>query len=326
MNAVSQQTNNVVQDYALVISCGEGEVTNAFTVTDNGIVSNPTGDQDLTIVTTTNNLPLLNQMVGANTPLLGTNQIPVGTNTIWSTNGLITLGMTNQWHFYVVTNNAVQSSGNTSDVTNAVFITFNPDTLSIPREGVFADSAANSTRPQADIDLYVSTDSGLTNLDPAVVSRCVNGTQVGMSVGGAFYGASLSRQGTEFVADTNSTHSQVYYVGVKSEDQMASEYDFISIFTSIPLGQIDANGNQIVSGLNVPLDIPDGTPAHPGSGSGFWRLHLSDHDCTGHRHQSGLAPKFRRSHRHADAQWRFTRCAEQPRFHRQHHRRGAIGL
>ena len=40
----------MVQDYALVISCGEGEVTNAFTVTDNGIVSNPTADQQITYV------------------------------------------------------------------------------------------------------------------------------------------------------------------------------------------------------------------------------------------------------------------------------------
>ena len=133
VNAVTAQTNNVVQDYALVIACGEGEVTNAFGVTDNGIISNPTGDQNITFVTTTNQ-PLMNQLVGANTPLLGTNNIAVGTNTIWGTNGLITLGMTNQWHFYIVTNDSQDSSA-----TNAAFITFLPETLSIPREGVFAD-------------------------------------------------------------------------------------------------------------------------------------------------------------------------------------------
>ena len=271
VNAVTAQTNNVVQDFALVVSCGEGEVTNAFTVTetDGGIISNPTGDQNITFVTTTNNQPLLNQIVGASSPLLGTNQIPVGTNTIWSTNGLITLGMTNQWHFYVVTNNAVDSGGNTSDVTNAVFITFDANTLSIPRMGVFANSPANSTRPQADIDLYVSTDPGLTNLDPVVISNCVNGTQVGKSVAGAFNGAALGRDGTEFVADTNSIHNQVYYVGVKSEDRMAAEFGFISIFTSIPPSQINANGDQVVNGLNVPVAIPDGTPAHPGLGLVF---------------------------------------------------------
>ena len=126
---------NVVQDYALVISCGEGEVTNAFTVTDQaGIVSNPTTDQQITYVTS-DNAPLLNQLVGASTPLLGTNtdsidepitgvgRHPTGRNE------LVTLGMTNQWHFYVVTNTGA------ADFTNAAFITFIPDTLSIPRMG-----------------------------------------------------------------------------------------------------------------------------------------------------------------------------------------------
>ena len=73
--------------------------------------------------------------------------------------------MTNQWHFYVVTNTGA------ADFTNAAFITFNSDTLAIPRMGVFADSTADSTRPEADIDLYVAgpndpNASSLTNLDP----------------------------------------------------------------------------------------------------------------------------------------------------------------
>ena len=91
VNAVTAQTNNaqgqfapnIVQDYALVISVGEGEVTNAFTVTPTGtgIASNPTGDQNITFVTTTNS-PLFNQFVGASSPLLGTNNLPLGTNTV----------------------------------------------------------------------------------------------------------------------------------------------------------------------------------------------------------------------------------------------------
>src|SRR5208283_5906038 len=91
VNAVTAQTNNVVQDYALVISYGEGEVTNAFTVTDNGIVSNPTSDQQITYVVTTN-APLENQLAGASTPLLGTNTIQLTNNT--ELNG-IQLGGTN---------------------------------------------------------------------------------------------------------------------------------------------------------------------------------------------------------------------------------------
>jgi subtilisin-like proprotein convertase family protein len=262
VNAVTAQANNVVQDYALVVSVGEGEVPDAISsVTDNPIVSNSTGDQDITFITTTNQ-PLLNQFVGANAPLLNTNTVFVG-----GTNAADTLGQTNQWHFYVITNNAVDASGSSSDVTNAAFITFSPETLSIPRMGVLADSQADSTRPEADIDLYVTTDPTLTNLNPVVVSNCVNGTQVGASVAGTppiFNGASVGGLGTEFVADTNSTPGEVYYVGVKSEDQMASEYAFLPVFTATPFSQTGPNGSQIVNGLLVPVAIPDGSPAHPG--------------------------------------------------------------
>ena len=113
------------------------------------------------------------------------------------------------------------------------------DTLSIPRMGVFAASAANATR-EADIDLYVSTDPSLTNLNPVAISNCVDGTQVGAPAGANFDGASLGRGGTEFVVDTNSQSRtpKVYYIGVKSEDQMAAEYGFMSIFSATPFSQM----------------------------------------------------------------------------------------
>jgi subtilisin-like proprotein convertase family protein len=271
VNAVSAQTNtyatngpsgkfapNVVQDYALVISCGEGEVPNAFTVTDGGIISNPTAGQDITFLNTNQvNAPLFNQFVGASSPLLGTNTVGFATGT----NELVTVGQTNQWHFYIVTN--------TLGYTNAAFLTFLPDTLSIPREGVFAASDANSTRPEADIDLFVTTDYNLTNLVTNAISGCVNGTQIGASVPGTppvFNGASLGRGGTEFVVDTNSQINEVYYVGVQSEDQMASEYDFVSIITANAFSSLDNNGNQTVYGVPLPAAIPDGSPsfAQPG--------------------------------------------------------------
>ena len=83
--------------------------------------------------------------------------------------------MTNQWHFYVVTNN--------TGFTNAAFVTFIPDTLSIPRMGVFADTLTNATRPEADIDIYVSTDSALTNLDPAVIDSAATNYLASLSAG-----------------------------------------------------------------------------------------------------------------------------------------------
>lgn len=254
VNAVTAQTNNVVQDYALVIACGEGEVQDALTVGPISVASNPTGGQNLTYVTVTNS-PLFNQFVGANTPLLGTNTQPLGANTIWGSNGQVTLGMTNQWHFYVVTN-----TGPNANFTNAAFITFNASTLSLPRMGVYSDTAANATRPEADIDMYVSTDPGLTNLSPAVIAKALAHTVTGTADSS---GSSLTQGGTEFVFFTNSAPQQVYYVGIKSEDQMASEYAFLAVFTDQPFSLLDQNGNQIVNGIYLPV-IPDGNNAHPG--------------------------------------------------------------
>jgi subtilisin family serine protease len=86
VNAVTAQSNNIVQDFALVIAIGEGEVTNAFSVTDGGVASNATGDQDVTAVLSTN-APLTDQLVGASSPLLGTNQLSLGTATGWGAGG-----------------------------------------------------------------------------------------------------------------------------------------------------------------------------------------------------------------------------------------------
>ncbi len=272
VNAVTAQTNNVVQDYALVIACGKGEAPDAITVTPGTppSVSNPTSDQQITLVNvSTNGMAtnsaaiggvFLNQLAGANTPLLGTNTVgfATSTNLSYATNAVVTLGMTNQWHFYVVQNTA--SGG----LKNAGFVTFLPDTLSIPRMGVFANSDANSTQPEADIDMYVSTDPTLTNLNPNVISNCVNGTQVGGSAANIFNGASLSRGGTEFVVDTNSAAGQIYYVGVKSETAEAAEYGFLPVFSQQPFSGSGPNGEEIVNGLLLPASIPDGSPAHPG--------------------------------------------------------------
>jgi len=263
VNSITAQTNNtagqyapnIVQDFALVISVGEGDTTNAFSVTDNGIVSNPTAGQDFTIITTTN-APLMNQYVGASSPELGTNALPLGNNTIWGPNGIVTIGQTNQWHFYVVTNN-----GPASDFTNAAFITFQVDTLSIPRMGVYEQNVANATKPEANIDLFVSQDPSLTNLNPVAVSNCIAG--VGSSR------ASLYNAGTQFVFYTNSAPGQVYYIGVQAQDQMASEYSLLPVFTDIPFGGLDQNGNQIVNGLLLPMPILKGNNAHPGVTNAF---------------------------------------------------------
>lgn len=228
VNAVTAQTNNVVQDYALVISSGDGQVSGALTVNPApGFLAAP--EARITYVTNTFSQadPLTGQptaagflldyqRVGANTPLLGT-----------------TNGMTNQWHFYVVTN--------TTTFTNAAFVTFIPTELAIPRIGVREALLNNATRIESDIDLYVSTDFNLTNLSPVAVAGARQ---------------SRGRGGTEQIILGNAVPNQIYYIGVKAEDQMAAEYSFFGVFSELPFG--DEEGN--VPCFNVPQVIPDRSP------------------------------------------------------------------
>lgn len=230
VNAVTAHTNNVAQDYALVISCGNGEEADALAVTSQPLAFT----NRLRFSTVTNSFPkspsisgslLLGQHVGANTPLLGT-----------------TNGMTNQWHFYVVTN--------TTTFTNAAFVTLLASDLALPRLGVREVDLNNATRVESDIDLYVTLNPGLTNLDA-------------LAVAGA--DKSRGRSGTEMVVYSNSVSDRVYYVGVKAEDQMAAEYAFLAVFSLNPFSTRDPEGNLIVNGLPLPADVPDGSPGDPGA-------------------------------------------------------------
>jgi subtilisin-like proprotein convertase family protein len=252
VNAVTAEPQKIVQDYALVISCGDGSNTNGITVTPATTGILPSTMPLVTITSPTNQI-YYNQIAGANAPWLSTNAILFATNSLFVANAGLYIGQTNQWHFFVVTN--------TTTYTNAAFIIFLPDTLSLPREGVFADSTANSTRPEADLNLFVAAEGSLTNLDPAVIANCVYGTNGDQ--------ASLARGGTKFIAYSNSLPGEVYYVGVQCEDQTAGQFGFVPIFSLNPFSQTDTNGNEIVNGLLLPANIPDGTNPHPGLGSVF---------------------------------------------------------
>jgi hypothetical protein len=148
---------------------------------------------------------LLGQHVGASPPLLGTTQIPAP-----YAGGVITLGMTNQWHFYAITNEF--------GFTNAAFMTFIPPNLAVPRKGANEFDIENASRLEADIDMYVSTDPGLTNLAPDAVEGALK---------------ALSRGGSETIV-LNDAVPGVYYIGVKSEDQQAAEYAFAGVFSLYP--------------------------------------------------------------------------------------------
>ena len=86
VNAVTAQTNNVCQDYALVISSGDGQITNALTLNPSSPIVSSTQPLVTVITNTFANSPgfaggvLFNQRVGANPQLLGTNTILLPTD------------------------------------------------------------------------------------------------------------------------------------------------------------------------------------------------------------------------------------------------------
>ncbi len=253
VNAVTTEQTNIAQDFALVISCDDSGNTNGISV----VAATPPATAVAPPVTyiggsSTNGINF-GQLAGANAPWLSTNGIAFGAGAGFATNSQLYIGQVNQWHFYVVTN--------TTTYANAAFITFIPDTLSLPREGVFAGSDANATTPEADLDLFAAAEPSLLNLDPVVISNCiygVNGDQ-----------ASLSRGGTKFIVYTNSAQGNIYYIGVQCEDQMAGEYGFLAVFSQNPFSTQDTNGDIIVNGLNLPAAIPDGNNRYPGVGYVF---------------------------------------------------------
>ncbi|MDB6124021.1 MAG: Peptidase and in kexin sedolisin [Pedosphaera sp.] len=222
VNAITANTNNIVQDYALVISSGDaGTVSNAFTLTDVPLVSTNLAH----VISMTNGLPLLGQRVGANS------QYSVSTN-----------GVVSQWNFYIYTN--------TTAFTNVAFVTFLPPNMGLTRMGTRVGDPTDAARVEADLDMYVSTNPALTNLDQAAIGAALE---------------SRTRTGTEKVLLSNSVPNQVYYIGIKSEDQEGAEYAFLAAASQLPFGQRDGNGNIPMIVLTaLPATIPDGSPALPG--------------------------------------------------------------
>ena len=243
VNAVTPQTNGVMQDYALVISSGDGQVGDALTITNTPVVSFGTP----TVMFITNAFAAgqgisggiwFNQRVGAQTPLADGTAIPwpVGSN------GVITAGLASQWRFYVLTND--------QDYTNAAFATFLPVDLSLPRLGVNQTNLGNATRAEADVDLYVSTDPALTNLDAAALAAADK---------------ALSRRGTQAIVYSNAAPGTLYYVGIKAEDQEAGQYAFMGVFSQLPFGDQGSDGSWTLRGINLPACIADGDAALPGT-------------------------------------------------------------
>ena len=227
VNARRDSPTNIVQDFALAFSSdldplstnsiGILEVPPAFNPIALEFVRPPVG-------VVSNGLPLLNERAGANSPLVE------GTN-----------GWFKQWRFYTFTNGFAPTEfpGQTNlNGSNVVFLTFPVGNLSRGRTN------------GPDVDLYVSRDPQLLNLNPEAVAAADKSTTRG--------GNELLFYLNQPVSDDN-----VFYVGVKSEDHQAGEYGFIGISTDEPLFATDGSGLQP---FTIPLGntVPDGTPAEPG--------------------------------------------------------------
>ena len=217
VNAVTTQTNGVAQDYALVISTGN---PGAGSVTVSGPATASVGGPLVSFPT--NGIPLLDQRVGANSPLEA------------STNGVV-----NQWHFFVVSNalpTFQTNSGGSGNPTNMAFATFLSPNLSRSRTNT------------ADIDLFVTTDATITNLNPLAIA----GARV-----------SRTRGGNESVIIVNATPGALYYAGVKSEDQQAGSFGFFAVSSDKLFSDRDDDGNIVARGYVLPSDIPDGESSSP---------------------------------------------------------------
>ncbi|PAW82377.1 MAG: hypothetical protein B9S33_15225 [Pedosphaera sp. Tous-C6FEB] len=257
VNAVSANTNQIAQDYSLVISTDDPlrSVTVSPTAAPNFY-----GYTNLAVVPITNGIPRLAERVGANPQL-------------WTLNGLNnanTNGMTNQWNFYVFTNQNYTSSFATNTVTNIVAgvtnITTNVVALPLTNGGPYVAFAtflppnlARSRNAEADVDMFVTRSSlvypglgarALTNLDPAVVAS-PNTLR------------SVNRGGNELITFTNSPLNEVFYIGVKSEDQQGGTYGFFAAAAVAPFSTNSTNGGVTIT-LFPAMDIPDGTPESPG--------------------------------------------------------------
>ncbi len=265
VNAVSGNTNQVAQDYSLVISTDQTTRTVGVQPTPGAYPAGFFNYTNRLVNIVTNGLPYLNERVGANPGLFSVN----------GTANANTNGVTNQWNFYVFTNQNYASATATNMVTNVVAgvtnITTNVVRLPITNGGPYVTlstflppNLARSRIKEADVDMYVTRSSlaypglsgagGLTNLDPQVLSH-------------ANTLRSTNRGGYELIAVTNSSTGppgEVFFVGIKSEDQQGGQYGFLAAATQLPSSTNSTNGGVFIDLFPVPAEIPDGSPEAPG--------------------------------------------------------------
>ena len=243
-------TNEIVQDFALVMASEHTALANGpfkkivrADAPDTFDAKKLQLDNGPRLV---NALELTNQRVGANSPLYITNGVP------------------NQWNFYIFTNTYDPNSGAlmVNGTKNVAFILSTPANLGIPRN------------VEPDIDLYVSADKRLLDLDtnvmqdPTVVFKSTSrfGTEQlifkdDRTIPGTTDLAPLYPEEGGVIVDPN-MKDKIFYVAVKSEDQQAAEFSLIVISTDLPFEE-DRGGTRILH-FYPAAAIPDGLPNQPG--------------------------------------------------------------
>jgi subtilisin-like proprotein convertase family protein len=248
VNAATTQTNVIGQDYALIIS--DDDPTTVLSVTDLGL-TNAATNVLRPIPNVLNGIVILTNRAGANGLTNGEYQGSLYPNPPYGS----TNGSPLQWQFFVFTNinygltNTVLYGANASNYTSAIFATFLPLTQTIPNSSPpnLSYPAANN----ADVDLYVSTNPALFNLDPVALAEAAK---------------SVGQGGSETVFYTNISSIPTFYIGVKSESQQGGEFAFFAVVTTnfdSSANGIGLNGDTpvIVPAYGLPVVIPDSDDA-----------------------------------------------------------------
>jgi hypothetical protein len=206
------------QDFALVISTEAGAA-------GLGVSDQPQGFDGTPLVSiVTNGVPLLNQRVGANSPLI-----------------LSTNGASNQWHFFIVTNQLPSTDTSGGSPTHIAFTTF-----------LTANSIDPAHPDEADID-----SARFNGLQPHQLNTT--------TINNAFQ--SRRRGGTESIVIDDATPGALLR-GRKIRGPTGATFGIFAVSSSVPFSGLNQDGNLTATGYLLQSDIPDAA-GPPTGGIGF---------------------------------------------------------
>lgn len=224
----------LTQDFALVISSDAATDLDALTLGAPAVTSTPEDPAAEPLASSSSAsgvcawTVLTGEKVSASSPWPATNTVPLPDG-----QGVLTLGDPTSWKIYTFTNH--------EGCTNLAIATFNAQ-----RQARIFPGTNEQT--EADVDLFVSSNSGLSQLEPGALAEAWT---------------SLRRGGRETIVFTNA-EPLVYYIAVKSQSQAGAETALLVVTTDEPFAELDSSGNLAVRGFPFAAPIPDASGAGPG--------------------------------------------------------------